>query len=61
MGSAHCLTEMTIQIKFNENHSKGSGDMESPFDDLINVKYSYGIAKMLTKFLILHCHHPIVY
>ena len=28
MGSAHCLTEINIWMKFIENHSKGSGDME---------------------------------
>ena len=27
MGSAHQLTERNICVKFNENHSMGSGDM----------------------------------
>ena len=26
--SAHCLTKRNIRVKFNENRSKGSGDME---------------------------------
>ena len=29
MGSAHRLTEINIWMKFNENPSKGSGDMWS--------------------------------
>ena len=28
MGSAHCLTEINIWMKVDENRSKGSGDME---------------------------------
>ena len=28
MGSDHCLTEINIWVKFIENRSKGSGDME---------------------------------
>ena len=28
MGYAHHLTDINIQVKFNENSSKGSGDME---------------------------------
>ena len=28
IGSANRLTERNIWVKFNENHSKGSGDME---------------------------------
>ena len=28
MGTAHCLTEINIGVKFIENCSKGSGDME---------------------------------
>ena len=28
MGSAHRLTERNIQVKFNENRPKGSGDIE---------------------------------
>ena len=28
MSSAHRLTVINIQVKFNENSSKGSGDME---------------------------------
>ena len=28
MCSAHCLTKRNILVKFNENRSKGSGDME---------------------------------
>ena len=28
IGSAYCLTERDIWVKFNENHLKGSGDME---------------------------------
>ena len=27
IGSAHCLTEINIWVKFNENRSKGSRDM----------------------------------
>ena len=27
LGSAHCLTKRNIRVKFNENLSKGSGDM----------------------------------
>ena len=28
MGSANCLTEINIRVKFIEDYSKGSGDME---------------------------------
>ena len=28
MGSAHCLAKVNILPKFNENHLKGSGEME---------------------------------
>ena len=28
MCSAHCLTERNIRVKYHENQSKGSGDME---------------------------------
>ena len=28
MGSAHCLTEINIWVKLNENRSKGLEDME---------------------------------
>ena len=33
---AHCLTERNIWVKFNENHPKGSGDMERTQNSRVN-------------------------
>ena len=36
MCSAHCFTERNIWMKLNENHSKGSGDMEQTRNRKVN-------------------------
>ena len=36
MSSAHCLTERNIWVKFNENRSKGFGDMEWARNSRVN-------------------------
>ena len=36
MCSAHYLTERNIWVKFNENHPKGSGDMERTLNLRVN-------------------------
>ena len=36
MCSAHRLTERNIWVKFNENQSKGSGDMEITRNSRVN-------------------------
>ena len=36
MCSAHCLTERNIWVKFNENHTKSSGDMERTQNSIVN-------------------------
>ena len=36
MGSTHHLTERNLWVKFNENHSKGSGDMERTRNSRVN-------------------------
>ena len=36
MDSAHQLNESNIQVKYNENHSKGSGDMEQTRNSRVN-------------------------
>ena len=35
-GSAHCLTERNIWVKFNVNRPKGSGDMERTRNSRVN-------------------------
>ena len=37
LGSAHRLTERNIWVKFNENSSKSSGDMEQTWNGTINL------------------------
>ena len=36
IGPAHCLTERNVWVEFNENRSKGSGDMEWTWIERVN-------------------------